>query len=168
MKASKPEMTFVDPTRVLTITSIGDPNNSEKYLSALYGTAYGTKFKVYKPQGLNMTFGKLMARWPDAHLKPKDQWTGVWAIPVPDFVQQDDLVQKDTSLPVSVETWDYGDVAQLLHVGPYDQEGPDIILLHDFVKNNGFQLTGPHEEVYLTTPQAKVQKTLIRYKVSTV
>lgn len=165
MKASKPELVQTDSLHVLTVTSVGDPNKSEAYLRALYGTAYATKMKVYKPQGKTMTLGKLMARWPDAHLKPKDQWTGVWAIPVPDYVSPADLLQKDPALPVAVQVWQYNEVAQVLHIGPYDAEGPNIQLLHDFIANSGYEIAGDHEEIYLTSPQAKIQKTLIRYPV---
>jgi len=166
MKANTPEFTTVGPITVLTITSVGNPNDSERFFKALYGTAYTTKFKVYKPQGKEMKFGKLIGRWPDAHLKPKDQWTGIWGLPVPDFVRQKDLIQKDPSLPVAVEVWTYGEVAQILHRGPYDQEGPTITQLSDFIKDSGYEIDGmSHEEVYLTSPDAKDQKTLIRYKV---
>lgn len=165
MRALKPEFTKVEPIKVLTITSVGDPNKSELYFEALYGTAYQTKFKVYKPQGLEMKFSKLIGRWPDAHLKPKDQWTGIWGLPVPDFVSANDLVQKNPKLPIAVEVWKYGDVAQILHKGPYTEEGPAITMLHDFIKENGYQIDGSHEEVYLTSPNAKDQKTIIRYKV---
>lgn len=166
MRAFKPELTIVDPITVLTLISVGDPNKSEKYFNALYGTAYTTKFKVYKPQGKEMKLGKLMARWPDAHLKPKDQWTGIWGLPVPDFVKQADLIQKDPALNVSVELWTYGDVAQILHKGSYADEGPTVTMLHDFIKDSGYKIDGDHEEVYLTSPDAKVQKTLIRYQVT--
>jgi hypothetical protein len=166
MRALKPEFTTVDPITVLTITSVGDPNKTEKYFAALYGTAYTTKFKVYKPQGKQMAFGKLIGRWPDAHLKPKDQWTGIWGLPVPDFVKESDLIQKDPDLPIKVETWTYGEVAHILHKGPYTEEGPTVIMLHEFIKDNGYEIEGSsHEEVYLTSPDAKDQKTIIRYKV---
>lgn len=166
MRAFKPEFTKVDPIKVLTITSVGDPNHSEKYLTALFGTAYTTKFKVYKPKGIAMPLGKLIGRWPDAHLKPKDQWTGIWGLPVPDFVTQKDLIQKDPDLPVSVEVWEYGDVAHILHKGPYTEEGPTITMLHEFIKDNGYEIDGPsHEEVYLTSPDAKDKKTIVRYKI---
>lgn len=166
MKALQPEFTKAEPITVLTITSIGDPNHVEKYFNALYGTAYGTKFKVYKPQGKVMAFGKLIGRWPDAHLKPKNQWTGIWGLPVPDFVTQDDLIQKDPTLPVKVEVWAYKDVAQILHIGPYTEEGPTVEILHKFIHDNGYEIDGTsHEELYLTSPDAKLQKTVIRYKV---
>ena len=166
MRALQPEFVKVDPITVMTITSVGDPNHSEKYFKALYGTAYGTKFKVFKPQGRNMSLGKLMARWPDAHLKPKSKWTGIWGLPVPDFVTTHDLVQKDPTLPVSVEVWRYGEVAQILHKGPYTSEGPTVAILHKFIKDNGYEIDGnSHEEIYLTPPNVKDQKTIIRYKV---
>jgi hypothetical protein len=166
MKAFTPELTTVEPVTVLTLTSTGDPNNSEKYFTALYGTAYTTKFKVYKPLGKLMPLGKLIGRWPDAHLKPKDQWTGIWGLSVPAFVKTSDLIQKDPALPVHVETWTYSDVAQILHKGPYTEEGPTVKLLHDFIAEQGYVIDGSsHEEVYLTSPDAKDQKTIIRYKI---
>lgn len=165
MRANKPEITTVEPVTVLTITSIGDPNASERVFEALYGTAYTTKFKVYKPLGKQMTFGKLMARWPDAHLKPKDQWTGIWGLPVPDFVTQEDLIQKNPDMPIAVEVWKYGEMAQILHKGSYSEEGPRVTALHDFITESGYEIAGDHEEVYLTSPDAKDQKTIIRYPV---
>lgn len=166
MKAFTPELTKVEPITVLSLTSVGDPNNSEKYFNALYGTAYATKFKVFKPLGKEMKLGKLLARWPDAHLKPKNQWTGIWGLPVPDFVKTKDLIQKDPNLPVRVEVWKYNDVAHILHKGSYSEEGPSVQKLHDFIKAAGHEIDGnSHEEVYLTSPDAKDQKTIIRYKI---
>lgn len=169
MRALKAEFTTVDPITVLTVTSIGDPNKSEKYFKALYGTAYTTKFKVFKPRNAEMKLGKLIGRWPDAHLKPKDQWTGMWGLPVPDFVTQADLIQKNPDLPINVEVWKYGEAAQILHKGAYADEGPTIEILHKFIKDNGYVIDGnSHEEVYLTSPDAKDQKTIIRYKVKKI
>jgi len=56
-------------------------------------------------------------------------------------------------------------VAQILHIGPYGEEGPTVKKLHEFVSNKGYEIAGVHEEEYLTTPKAKVQKTLIRYSI---
>jgi hypothetical protein len=64
-----------------------------------------------------------------------------------------------------VETWAYGTVAQVLHLRPYDQEQPTIEKLHQFIAEQGYELAGPHEEEYLSRPDAKVVKTLIRYPV---
>jgi hypothetical protein len=37
--------------------------------------------------------------------------------------------------------------------------------LQQFISESGYQTSGPHEEEYLTQPDAKVVKTLIRYGV---
>ena len=105
----------------------------------------------------------LRARWPDAHLLPKDQWTAHWALPVPDDVQT--LPQKQPDAEVRLETWTYGTVAQILHLGPYNEEGPTIQILHNFIAERGYEIAGDHEEEYLTSPRAKVPKTIIRYQV---
>lgn len=170
MKAFVPETAILPDRKVLTITSIGDPNVAgEEVFSALYGTAYGTKFKTFKPKGIKMELGKLTALWPDAHLKPKNQWTGIWAVPVPDYVQESDLIQKDPARPVSLEIWKGGKYAQILHLGKYTEEEPTIKQLHEYIENvEGIPMAsvpGIHEEEYLTKPDSKVVKTIIRYRL---
>ncbi|MBM2850090.1 MAG: hypothetical protein HW418_3032, partial [Anaerolineales bacterium] len=54
---------------------------------------------------------------------------------------------------------------EILHIGPYSEEGPTIQRLHEFIAASGYEIAGVHEEEYLTTPKAKVQKTIIRYPV---
>ena len=166
MKAFTPTLTKLADRRVISVTSIGDPNVvMEPYMKALYGAAYWAKMKVYKPKGVKMELGKLVAQWPDAHLKPKDKWTGVWGVPVPDYVSDKDLTQKDPNIKVKVEVWKGGESAEILHLGAYTEEGPTIQKLHDFVKESGYKLAGPHEEEYLTKPDAKNMKTIIRYLI---
>ena len=93
MRALTPQITKIADRKVITVTSIGDPNTvMELCMKALYGAAYFAKMKVYKPKGIKMELGKLVAQWPDAHLKPKDQWTGVWGVPVPNYVTEKDKV----------------------------------------------------------------------------
>jgi len=69
---------------------------------------------------------------------------------------------------VKIETWQYGTVAQILHIGPYKDEGPTVERLHHFIKDSGYEIAGTHEEEYLASPKAKVQKTLIRYPVKNI
>jgi len=169
-KAFIPELTTLPDRKMLVIRSIGDPNKvGEGVFAALYGTAYGTKFKTFKPKGVKMELGKLTAMWPDAHLKPKDEWTGIWAVPVPDYVTEADVIQKDTSSPVALETWPGGTYAQILHLGTYLEEGPTIKTLHEFIETQGIEMKdviGLHEEEYLTKPDSKIVKTIIRYRIS--
>ena len=164
MKPLKPEIIEMPPLKMATITSKGDPNTSaQDQMKALYGTVYTLKFDLKKRGLETFKVEGLRARWPDAHLVPKDQWTAYWALPVPE--ETDVLPQKFPDHPVGVETWEYGTVAQVLHLGPYSEEGPTIELLHAFIEESGYDKAGPHEEEYLTMPTAKVPKTIIRYQV---
>jgi hypothetical protein len=164
MRPLEPEIVEMPARKMAVVTSKGDPNEvGEQVFPALYGSAYTLKFSR-KKQGLE-TFKVtgLRARWPDAHLVPKDQWTAHWAIPVPDDV--DAMPQKTPDTPVLLETWEYGTVAQVLYLGPYSEEGPTIELLHKFIADQGYEIAGHHEEEYVTSPDAKVPKTIIRYQV---
>lgn len=166
MKPFVPEIVTIKPEKVLTVTSVGTPNKvAQAYIGALYGTAYSTKFKVYKPRGKKMEIGMLSCQWPNAHLAPKSKWIGKWELVVSKFVTQKDLLQKDPRIRVKVEAKKNGTVAQVLYLGPYSGERSTIKKLHQFVKDSGYTLAGPHEEVYLTRPTAKVPKTIIRYVV---
>ena len=161
--ATEPEILEMKPQKMAVVYTKGDPNKvADKAMPALYGSVYKLKFKL-KKKGVTFKVGKLKARWPDAHLLPKDQWTGIWGIPVPEDTTS--LPQKVPEIEVKLETWNYGTVAQILHVGPYSEEEPTVKRLHEFISKNGYEIAGAHEEEYLTTPKAKVQKTLIRYPI---
>lgn len=134
-------------------------------MPALYGTAYGTKFKVFKPKKKEMKIGAPSAFWPDAHLRPKAKWTAIWNLEVPTFVKQKDLLQKNPKLPVKIATLKAGTYGQILHVGSYDKEESTIAILHQFLKAQKMKITGPHEEVYLSRPGPRA-KTIIRYAVN--
>lgn len=169
MKAFAPQITNLKDRKVLTVTSVGDPNKvAEPYMKALYGAAYYAKMKVYKPKGVKMELGKLVALWPDAHIKPKDKWTGIWGVPVPDYVKETDIIQKDPKIKVVIDTWLGGEYAEILHLGPYSGEGPTVQKLHEFIESKGIKMEdvpGTHEEEYLTMPGVKNQKTIIRYLI---
>jgi len=61
--------------------------------------------------------------------------------------------------------WEYGTVAQVVHLGPYRAEKKTVERLHRFIREKGYEVSGVHEEEYLTRPGAKLQKTIIRYPV---
>ena len=132
-------------------------------MPALYGSAYTLKFDLKKKGLPTFKVSGLRGRYPDAHLVPKDEWTIIMGLPVPNDTTS--LPQKVPGVEVKLESWDYGTVAQILHLEPYYQEGPTVEHLMQFISENGYRLSGPHEEEYLTQPGAKVVKTLIRYVV---
>lgn len=166
MKPFTPQLSKIEKRKVLTVITLGDPNKIvEPYMKALYGTAYSTKMKFFKPKGIKMEVGPLSAFWPDAHLKEKKDWTGIWNLEIPMYVKESDLLQKDKDINVKIKMLSGGKIAQILHLGSYSEEGPTVKKLHDFIKENSLEIIGDHEEVYLSRPGTKQQKTLIRYLV---
>ncbi len=165
MKPFIPEITELPSQKVATITSIGDPSVvGEQIFKPLYGVVYTLKFDLKKQGKETFKVSGLRARWPDAHLVSRDQWTAYWALPIPEDTQSLPKKSPDDA-EVGVATWEYGTVAQILHIGPYSEEGPTVAALHKFIEDSGYRIIGDHEEEYLTSPKAKVQKTVIRYRV---
>lgn len=152
------------PTQTMAVVyTKGDPNVvGKEVLSALYGAVYTLKFSL-KKRGFDFKVGALRARWPDIHGTPKGEWVGMWGLPIPEDTTS--LPQKDPSVDVKIERWEYGTVGQILHIGPYSEEHPTVQRLHDFIQESGYEIAGVHEEHYLTSPNAKVQKTVILYPV---
>jgi hypothetical protein len=163
-KKTDPQMLTLPDRLMAVVRTVGDPNTcAEEAMKALFGAVYTLKFARKKSGGGDFKVEALRARWPDAHLKSKDQWTAIWAIPIPDDTTE--LVQKVPGIEVTIERWAYGLVAQVLYVGSYADEGPTIQRLHDFIAAQGYVFAGPHEEEYLTRPTAKEPKTIIRMQV---
>ena len=62
-----------------------------------------------------------------------------------------------------------GLAGQILHRGPYRDEGPTIALLHGFIEEQGCRLTGKHHEIYLGDPRRAAPeklRTIIRQPVA--
>lgn len=171
VKGTEPTLVALPAQTMAVVRSVGDPGEvTEHVFKALYGAVYGLKFAL-KKLGVAYKVGPPRARWfagADWRDVPRERWEAAWGIPVPDGTTPDSLRQADPAYPVTVETWEYGQVAQVLHLGPYADEEPTIERLHAFIAEQGLQIVGPHEEEYLTTPRAKVQKTVIRYQVGEV
>ncbi len=165
IKTGKAPSIVERPSELMAVvTTHGDPNEvGHDAISALYGAVYTLKFARKKSGSGDFKVQPLRARWPDLPDTPKDAWTGMWALPVPAGTTE--LPQKAADIEVRLERWDYGPVAEVLHTGGFDDEHTTVERLHAFVDEAGYEITGPHEEEYLTTPRAKVQRVVIRYPV---
>ncbi len=51
------------------------------------------------------------------------------------------------------ERYDEGRAAQLLHLGPYAAEWPNVMRVHEFIIQSGHKLHGKHHEIYLGDPR---------------
>ncbi|NNM05918.1 MAG: hypothetical protein HKO65_12580 [Gemmatimonadetes bacterium] len=93
-------------------------------------------------------------------------------MPVPETVNSLPENAKDGALEVELTTWEYGEVAQILHVGRWDAEVSTVDSLHGFLRSQGYQISGQHEEEYLKGPgflfagNPDEYLTLIRYPVT--
>ena len=166
MKPFQPEITEMPAQTMAVVHTVGDPNDvGQRVFPALYGAVYPLKFAL-KKQGAEFKITPPRARWfggPEWATLSREEWKAEWAIAVPEGTT--DLVQKDPDTPVSVETWEYGTVAQVLYVGSYAEETATIEQLHAFIDEQGYEIAGPHEEEYQSRPEAKEPKTVIRYQV---
>ena len=159
-----PQLVEMPAQRMAAVRGVGSPDQVfPQLMPALYGSVYTLKFDL-KKRGLE-TFKVLppRTRYPDAHFVPKNQWTHIVGIPIPEDTAE--LPQKVAGLEVKIETWEYGTVAQMLHLGPYSEEEATIERLQRFIAESGYEIAGTHEEEYLSRPDAKVPKTIIRYQV---
>lgn len=160
-----PRLIELPDQKMACITLIGDPNIViGPNIPALYTTVYGIR-KLLKGKGTDFEVDKLRARWPDAESKPKDQWTGIYALPIPIEITYLPPQSKVPGLNVAIDIWQYGLIAEILHIGSYTEEGPTFEILHGFIADMGYKPFGPHEEVYLSDPRKVApdkMKTLLR------
>lgn len=171
---SAKEVVPVDvPTlRFLMIDGEGDPNTSPRYASAveaLFTVSYTVKFMVKKgPSATDYGVMPLEGLWWADDMstfagndKSKWKWKWKWTMMVmqPDFVQVDLLhaaiadAKKRKDLPalneLRVEDFTEGRCAQVLHIGPFSEEGPTIQKIHAYI-NSRSSLAGKHHEIYLS------------------
>jgi hypothetical protein len=182
----KPEIIDVPSGNFLTIVGKGEPGG-EAYsaaLQALYGLSYTLKFKC-KAEGRDFTVMALEGLWwwddPsifDLENAPaREEWNWKSMIRQPDFVTGEMLeeirheVREKRGLAVDdvvLETFHEGLSAQIMHRGPYSEEGPTVMRLHEFITGEGYRMRGHHHEIYLSDPRRSKPeniKTIIRQPV---
>lgn len=163
----RPRIAAAPAQQMLVVTAKGNPNT-------VGGAAFGLLMKTYfslkgVPKGPGMPAPR--ARWPVAVDTPMDQWTGHYAMPIPDSVTEIPDTSSDGDLTLQLSTWEYGEVAEILHVGPYAAETPTIEQLKAFIADEGYEIAGDHEEEYLRGPgmwfagDPETYLTIIRYRV---
>lgn len=163
-----PVLVEVPPFNYLMIDGHGDPNQSADYqaaVSGLFSMAYTLKFAIKKAEGVD--YGVLPAEglwWVedmrDFNINDKTSWDWTMMIAQPEFVTVDwvekarvDACKKNDPAVIGrirFEEYAEGLCAQLMHLGPFANEGPKIARLHEFIHQQGGQLSGKHHEIYLS------------------
>jgi hypothetical protein len=180
------------------VAGTGAPGGTEftGALQALYSVSYGAHFLVKKQRGQAPKVMPLEALWwvddpgqQDVLAKvalgqatmagsDRDRWRWQAMIMQPDPIDAgvvaEALAQARAKKPgpglerLRYQRWAEGRCAQLLHVGPYADEGPAIARLHQAIAAAGYRPRGRHHEVYLGDPRRSAPgrlRTILRQPV---
>lgn len=160
----EPQISQKADQKMLQVEATGDPNTAAV-------KAFAILFKAYYQNVKAKEMVAPRARWPKPFDTPKEQWVGQYGLPVPETLGKLENNPQQPGYAVSLTVWQYGEVAEILHLGPYSAETATIEKLKNFIAASGYQIAGPHEEEYLRGPgmfgrgDPKKYCTIIRYRV---
>jgi hypothetical protein len=178
----------VPPMRFLMIDGRGDPNTAPAYeaaVQALFSVAYTLKFMSKNGLGKDYVVPPLEGLWwandmeAFTNKRDKSQWLWTMMIMVPDWIPDEMVARAQAAagekkelpaLPkMQCECYDEGLAVQILHIGPYDEEGPVLDEMHtEFLPANNLVFNGKHHEIYLSDPRRVAPdklKTVLRQPV---
>jgi hypothetical protein len=181
------EIVEVPQMNYLMIDGDGGPNHPtfQNAIEVLFPLSYTLKFMI-KKSDIGIDYGVLPLEglwWADdmsSFIKDKkDDWKWTLMIMQPELITNEMVVEavnqvrvkkNPTSLPlVRFESINEGKVAQIMHIGPFSEEGPTVQKLHSFIKDSGKKIIGKHHEVYLSDIRRAAPekwKTIIRQPMS--
>jgi hypothetical protein len=160
-----PEMNFI------MVDGKGAPEGSvyQDAVQALYSVAYTLKFTKKKADGIDYPVMALEGLWwadDYAAFQPgtgdRNAWQWTMMIMQPEFVTLDDFKAametcKKKDLPALEKArfarFKEGKAAQLMHIGPYLAEGPNIQKIHAKIREIGGNFSGKHHEIYISDPR---------------
>jgi hypothetical protein len=167
--SKKVEIVKVPQMNFLMADGQGDPNTSRSFsdaIEALYPISYALKFMVKQGEiGIDYGVLPLEALWWADDMSAftagdKDAWKWTLMIMQPEFITskmvekaKEEVIRKKNpaALPsVRFEPFREGKAAQMLHIGPFSEEGTTIEKVHLFIKDNGSRRVGKHHEIYLS------------------
>ncbi len=165
------KVTAVDVPKMnfLMIDGKGDPNTTpffQQATEALFAVSYRLKFMIKKgEQQVDYGVMPLEGLWwandmTRFSVEKKENWQWTLMIMQPAFVSEGlfaeaaELVRQKknpAALPlVRFAAYAEGKAAQIMHIGPFSEEGPAIARIYDFIVDNGYTLSGKHHEIYLS------------------
>lgn len=182
--ASKVAQVEIPPMNYLMVDGAGDPNTEKSYqeaVEALFTLSYTLKFMTKKGP-LAMDYGVMPLEglwWADDmaafSVEDKANWKWTLMIMQPDFITPEMVAAATAKVgkkknpaalnKVRFEEFAEGVAAQILHIGPFAEEGPTIERIHRFIADSGHQRVGKHHEIYLSDirkADPKKWKTVIR------
>lgn len=161
----------VPTTSFVAVDGHGDPNTEPAYgraVAALYAVSYAARAVARRELGRVHVVAPLEGLWSAADMtafreRDKSSWDWTLMVSQPPWVTSEIVAQATAEarrrgkVPVDAvreETLTEGLCVQVLHVGPYDDEGPVLERLHEeFVPEHDLELRGRHHEIYLSDPR---------------
>ena len=197
MPKKKPNIVEVPKMNYIAVRGKGDPNEEggdyQNALVLLYGIAYTIKMSykgTHKIEGFfEYVVPPLEGFWWQDHTKGmdynrKEDLNFISIIRLPDFVTKDDFnwaideatkKKKQDFSRVEFFTYDEGVCVQCMHIGSYDDEPATVELMHDYMKEKGYELDITdmryHHEIYLSDPRkcdVSKLKTVIRHPIKKI
>lgn len=167
--AKEVEQVSVPPMNYLMADGEGDPNTSPAFaeiVEVLFSLSYTLKFMVKKGV-LAIDYGVMPLEglwWADDmsafSAADKSNWKWTLMIMQPDFITKKmvdaaiaEVKEKKNPAALSkvrFEALAEGSAAQIMHIGPFSEESPNILRVHQFIESRGHKRVGKHHEIYMS------------------
>lgn len=195
MPKSKPSIVVIPKMNYIAVRGKGNPNEDDseykKSIGLLYAIAFTIKMSYKGTHKIDGYFSYVVPPlegfwWQDngkleIDYNSKDEFNFISVIRLPDFVTKEDFdwAVKEVSnkkgadfSKVEFLTYDEGLCVQCMHIGSYDDEPETINKMHDYIKENGYELDTNgkrrHHEIYLSDSRrctVEKLKTVIRHPI---
>jgi hypothetical protein len=167
--AKEVEQIDVPTMNYLMADGAGDPNISPEFaaiVEALFALSYTLKFMV-KNGTLAIDYGVMPLEglwWADDMSSfsagDKSKWKWTLMIMQPEFISRGmvdaaiaEVRAKKNPVALSrvrFEKLAEGSAAQIMHIGPFSEESPNILRVHQFIESSGHKRVGKHHEIYMS------------------
>ena len=198
MPKNKPSIVTIPKMNYIAVRGKGDPNEENGEYKVSIGLLYAIAFTIkmsykgdYKIDGyFQYVVPPLEGFWWQNGIKGgidynnKSEMNFISVIRLPDFITKKDFdwaveqatqKKKQDFSKVEFLTYDEGLSVQCMHIGSYDDEPATVELMHNYIKENGYELDITdkrlHHEIYLSDPRrcdVNRLKTVIRHPIKKI
>lgn len=193
----KPSIVTIPKMNYIAVKGKGNPNDEngeyQRSIPLLYAIAFTIKMSHKGNRQIDGYFDYVIPPlegfwWQedsvDIDYAHKENLQFISMIRLPDFVTKDDFdwaieeatkKKKTDFSKVEYFSCEEGVCVQCMHVGSYDHEPQTVALMHEYMRENGFELDitdmRHHHEIYLSDPRkcgADQWRTVIRHPVKSL
>ena len=160
----KPHLYTLTGGKVLVTELTGDPDIT-------LDTAGTTLYNVGRKLKLSPSY--IAARhlaWNQRDTIPRENWVVHYSRMVPETATHITGLQDSANVKIYFDRREKTQIAQILHVGHYDDIPKSLSKLRQFIDKKGYRLSGFYEEVYLIFEHIESDphkyETLLRYQIA--